>query len=92
MIPYFRDPEKLLVTTQHHIAHDQPFCSALTTLQIQSNGDVKSCWCRESVGNIKSAPIRQIWENRPRWWESGCCMERRMSDAEKASVVLATTS
>jgi MoaA/NifB/PqqE/SkfB family radical SAM enzyme len=92
MIPYFRDPEKLLVMTQHHVAHDKPLCSALTTLQIQSNGDVKTCWCQEPVGNVKSTPIRQIWENRPHWWEAGCCMERRMSDSEKASLVLATSS
>jgi MoaA/NifB/PqqE/SkfB family radical SAM enzyme len=88
MIPYFRDPEKLLVLTQSHSAHDKPLCSALTNLQIQSNGDVKSCWCMEPIGNITQAPIRRIWESRPRWWESGCCLGRRMSDAEKAFVGL----
>jgi MoaA/NifB/PqqE/SkfB family radical SAM enzyme len=92
MIPYFREPEKLLILTQHHGAHDKPLCSALTSLQIQSNGDVKSCWCMDPIGNIKEAPIRQIWENRPHWWESGCCMGRRMSEAEKAFVGLTTVS
>ncbi len=47
MIPYFRDPEKLLILTQSHTAHEKPLCSALTTLQIQSDGDVKSCWCMD---------------------------------------------
>ena len=88
MIPYFRDPEKLLVLTQGHTAHEKPLCSALTTLQIQSDGDVKSCWCMDSIGNIMETPIRQIWEGRPRWWKSGCCFGRRMSEAEKAYVGL----
>jgi len=90
MIPYFRDPESMMVVTQGHMAHDKPLCSALTMLQIQSNGDVKTCWCMDPVGNIKSRHIRQIWENRPHWWKSGCCMERRMADAEKAAVGLVT--
>ncbi len=88
MIPYFRDPERLLILTQSHSAHDKPLCSALTTMQIQSNGDVKSCWCMDPIGNITQTPIRQIWESRPRWWESGCCLGRRMSEAEKAFVGL----
>lgn len=88
MIPYFRDPDKLLILTQSHSAHDKPLCSALTNLQIQSNGDVKSCWCMDPIGNITQAPIRQIWENRPRWWKAGCCLGRRMSEAEKAFVGL----
>jgi len=92
MIPYFRDPERLQILTQSHQAHEKPLCSALTTFQIDSNGDVKSCWCMDPIGNIKEAPIRQIWENRPRWWEAGCCMSRRMSEAEKAFVGLAVVS
>ncbi len=92
MIPYFRDPERLMIQTQSHSAHDKPLCSALTTMQIESEGDVKSCWCMDPIGNIKETPIRQIWECRPRWWESGCCMERRMSEAEKAYVGLAVVS
>jgi MoaA/NifB/PqqE/SkfB family radical SAM enzyme len=92
MIPYFRDPEKLLILTQSHSAHEKPLCSALTTMQIQSNGDVKSCWCMDPIGNIGQAPIRRIWEERPRWWESGCCMGRRMSEGEKAFVGLTVVS
>jgi len=92
MIPYFRDPEKLLILTQSHSAHDKPLCAATTTMQIQSNGDVKSCWCMDPIGNITTAPIRQIWESRPRWWESGCCLGRRMSEVEKAFVGLTGVS
>jgi MoaA/NifB/PqqE/SkfB family radical SAM enzyme len=88
MIPYFRNPESMMVITQSHSAHDKPLCSALTTLQIQSNGDVRTCWCMDPVGNIKSAPIRQIWTSRPRWWESGCCLQRRMAESEKVAVGL----
>lgn len=92
MIPYFRDPEKLLILTQSHSAHDKPLCSALTNLQIQSNGDVKACWCMDPIGNITQTPIRRIWETRPQWWEEGCCFERRMSETEKAFVGLASVS
>jgi MoaA/NifB/PqqE/SkfB family radical SAM enzyme len=92
MIPYFRDPERLMILTQAHIAHAKPLCSALTTMQIESEGDVKSCWCMDPIGNIKTTPIRRIWEERPRWWNSGCCMERRMSEAEKAFVGLSAVS
>jgi MoaA/NifB/PqqE/SkfB family radical SAM enzyme len=88
MIPYFRDPESLLILTQSHSAHDKPLCSALTMIQIQSNGDVKLCWCMDPIGTIMETPIRRIWESRPHWWESGCCLGRRMSEAEKAFVDL----
>jgi MoaA/NifB/PqqE/SkfB family radical SAM enzyme len=88
MIPYFRDPARLLILTQSHAAHDKPVCSALTSLQIQSNGDVRSCWCMDPIGNITQTGIRQIWDDRPRWWDAGCCMERRMSQSEKAFVGL----
>jgi MoaA/NifB/PqqE/SkfB family radical SAM enzyme len=86
MIPYFENPESMMVITQHHSAHDKPLCSALTMLQIESNGDVKSCWCMDPVGNIKTTPVRQLWSSRPHWWESGCCLEQRMGRLEKAAV------
>jgi len=92
MIPYFRDPERLLILTQSHSAHEKPLCAALTTMQIESEGDVKSCSCMAPIGNIMETPIRQIWERRPRWWESGCCLGRRMSESEKAFVGLEVLS
>jgi hypothetical protein len=89
MIPYFRDPESLLVVTQSHTAHEKKsMCAALTNLQIQSDGDVKMCWSMNPIGNIKTESIRKMWESRPHWWESGCCRGSRMSDAEKATVGL----
>ncbi len=84
MIPYFRDPDAMRVSVQGHAGHEpRPFCGALTTIQVQSNGDVTTCCSSPPVGNIKEAGIRSIWENRPRWWEQGCCMEKRFSSAEK---------
>ena len=82
MIDYFREPARLRVATQSHNAHEgQNLCSALTMLQIQSNGDVTACCSMPPVGNIKSESIRKIWEGRPRWWESGCCLEERLRAA-----------
>ena len=82
MIPYYRDPEACQLAVQLHSAHEgQPLCCAMTTLQLEPNGDVGTCFKMPPVGNIKSAPIREIWRNRPRWWEVGCC---RMQSAAPA--------
>jgi MoaA/NifB/PqqE/SkfB family radical SAM enzyme len=84
MIPYFRNPDSLRVTTQSHSAHERrTLCAALTMLQLQANGDVTICSGADPVGNVKNESVRSIWENRPRWWEAGCCMERRLSQAER---------
>jgi len=89
MIPYFRNPDSLRVTTQSHEAHEhRPLCSALNMLQIQASGDVTVCTGQKPVGNIKTMPVREIWENRPRWWESGCCLARRLTEAEREAVSL----
>lgn len=81
MIDYFRDPARLRVATQAHQAHEQKtLCSALTTLQIQANGDITLCSSMGPVGNIKNGSIRSFWECRPRWWEKGCCLETRSVD------------
>lgn len=80
MIDYFLQPARFRVATQSHNAHEgQNLCSALTMLQIQSNGDVTACCSMPPVGNIKGQSIREIWESRPRWWESGCCLEKRLN-------------
>lgn len=93
MIPYFRDPDAHRIATQAHKAHEhKPVCSALTMLQVQSNGDVTICAGLPPVGNIKAAPIRRIWEQRPRVWEGGCCLEWRCSPAEKESLSLPVLS
>ena len=79
MIPYFADPKKLRVAVQSHTAHErQLLCSAMTMLQIQANGDVRTCISKEAIGNIKLQPIRTIWQTRPRWWLEGCCLEERL--------------
>jgi MoaA/NifB/PqqE/SkfB family radical SAM enzyme len=78
MVPYFSDPVKHRVAVQAHAAHEKELvCSALTNLQVQSNGDVTTCTAMSPVGNIKQRRIREIWTTRPRWWESGCCLVER---------------
>jgi len=69
---------------QSHSAHERrATCTALINLQIMPNGDVLACYGMPPVGNIRETPIREIWENRPHWWEGGCCLERRCTTAEK---------
>ncbi len=83
MARYFRDPAGLRIATEAHSAHEnQSLCSALTTLQIQANGDVKACATHETIGNIRQASIRRIWRDRPRWWEQGCCIAHRQAAAQ----------
>jgi MoaA/NifB/PqqE/SkfB family radical SAM enzyme len=91
MIPYFRDPDAWRVLVQDHRAKGKETCSAMTTLQIQASGDVKTCWKMDPIGNIKVARIRAIWRRRPRYWEGGCCLERRMSAAEKDRLSLSVS-
>lgn len=90
MIPYFRDPDAMRVAVQSHMAHEhKPICSALTTIQLQPNGDVVTCYGKPPAGNIKEASIREIWENRPRWWREGCCLNDRCTTSEKELLSIA---
>jgi len=83
MIPYFLNPDAMRVSVQQHTAHlKHPVCSALTTIQVMPNGDVLACYGMPPVGNIKTTPIREIWNNRPKWWKGGCCLESRLTPAE----------
>jgi MoaA/NifB/PqqE/SkfB family radical SAM enzyme len=87
MIPYFRDPASLRLATQGHSAHDEHRgCSALSLIQVQSNGDVRVCAGSPPVGNIKGQSIRKVWAERPTWWLSGCCLERRMTPEEREAI------
>lgn len=84
MIPYFRDPASLRVSTQAHSAHERrQSCVALTNLQVQAHGDVTTCTAQPPIGNIKTDAIRGIWESRPRVWQDGCCLQRRCTPAER---------
>ncbi len=84
MIPYFRNPDALRVSMQSHSAHEtKPVCAALSSIQVQPNGDVLTCFGKPPVGNIRATPIRAIWENRPQWWKEGCCLHQRCTPAEK---------
>ena len=79
MVPYFLDPAASRVAIQSHTAHEsQSICAATTNLQIQANGDVRPCASKPAIGNISRESIREIWEARPRWWQSGCCLAERM--------------
>jgi MoaA/NifB/PqqE/SkfB family radical SAM enzyme len=83
MLPYFENPDAHRIATMTHSAHEaRRSCAALTNLQLQANGDVTVCTGAPAVGNVKTQPIREIWKNRPRLWEHGCCLERRCSPAE----------
>jgi MoaA/NifB/PqqE/SkfB family radical SAM enzyme len=91
MIPYFRNPDAMRIAIQSHTAHQKrALCSALTSIQVMPNGDVLSCYGMAPVGNIKTTPIREIWNQRPKWWRGGCCMERRCTTAEKENLGLTT--
>jgi len=84
MLRYFRNPAENRVAVQSHSAHEkQLLCSALTTLQLQANGDVTVCISRSPIGNIKSQPIRVIWQERPHWWNGDCCLAERLAPAEQ---------
>ena len=93
MIPYFRNPDALRVAIQSHAAHERkPVCSALSNIQLLPNGDVLTCYGMPPVGNIRTTPIRTIWENRPHWWKGGCCMHQRCTPAEKQLLSLTSTA
>ncbi len=92
MIPYFQDPDSSRISVQMHSAHEKRrSCNALTTLQLQSNGDVTVCTGVPPVGNFRENPIREIWENRTRFWEEGCCLDKRCSTAELQQIEPATS-
>jgi len=79
MISYFLDPGPSRIAIQSHTAHERELhCSAATMLQVQANGDVTICTAKPPIGNIRSRSIREIWRRRPRWWQSGCCLQERM--------------
>lgn len=93
MIPYFEHPESMRVATMSHSAHEvRQTCHALSTLQFQANGDVTVCSGAPRVGNIKERSIREIWESRPKFWEGGCCLERRLTSEERDTVLVQLAS
>jgi len=73
---YFLDPDGLRLRIQAHTAHEvRAACSGMTNLQIRANGDVGTCANEPPFGNIKQSPIRELWHNRPRYWETHCCLQ-----------------
>jgi MoaA/NifB/PqqE/SkfB family radical SAM enzyme len=92
MIPYFENPAALRISTQTHSSHESKrSCNALTTLQVNANGDVVVCTGVPPVGNIKEKAIREIWETRPRLWEEGCCLSKRLTKQELHQIDFASS-
>jgi len=78
MIAYFTKPQELRLAVRSHTQHEEHLlCAAMTSLQIQANGDVRVCLARGPVGNIKSQRIKEIWNARPQWWQGDCCLPER---------------
>jgi MoaA/NifB/PqqE/SkfB family radical SAM enzyme len=83
MVAYFEDPASLRLSTQSHAAHEKKLpCAALELMQVQSNGDVRTCNSRPPIGNIKDTPLSTLWRTRPEWWKAGCCLEQRLRPEE----------
>jgi MoaA/NifB/PqqE/SkfB family radical SAM enzyme len=79
MIPYFTNPRQLGLAVRSHTAHESRLlCAAMTNLQVQANGDVRVCLAKGPVGNIRTQPIKEIWNERPRWWLGDCCLPDRL--------------
>jgi len=77
MIPYFRDPQSLQAAVQGQSAHEEQHnCAAVTTLQIQANGDVGVCASKPPIGNIKDNSLKGMWRSRPHYWETDCCQQK----------------
>jgi MoaA/NifB/PqqE/SkfB family radical SAM enzyme len=90
MVRYFQNPAPLSLEVQAHTAHMRKVpCWALTTLQLQANGDVTVCSNRPPIGNVRTTPIREIWKQRSCVWERGCCLH---SEAGAAAVPLVELS
>jgi len=86
MCRYFENPAQLRVAVQSHAAHERrSLCAALVNLELRANGDVTVCTGIPSVGNVTAARIREIWEQRPRVWVNGCCLETRMAESEQGA-------
>jgi len=79
MSSYFTNPRQLRLAVRSHTAHEgRLLCAAMTSLQIQANGDVRVCLARGPVGNVRTQPIKEIWNSRPRWWMGDCCLPERL--------------
>jgi MoaA/NifB/PqqE/SkfB family radical SAM enzyme len=88
MRSYFLDPGGQGAAVQAHAAHERrAMCASLGNLQIQPNGDVLTCCKRPPIGNVRSQPIRALWEKRPRWWEGGCCLVPQQDVAQPTEVI-----
>jgi hypothetical protein len=88
MIPYFRDPAAMQSSIYSQAAHETASsCSALTTLQIHPNGDIRICAARPPIGTLKEKGVRELWRERPHYWENGeCCQAIAVNPTENEIV------
>ncbi len=88
MIRYFEDPDSLRTAAGGHRLHEtKKYCEALTHLQIMPDGSVQDCTHNTASGNLRTARIRDIWEQRNPVWRSGCCLDKRLTNHEKTDLV-----
>jgi MoaA/NifB/PqqE/SkfB family radical SAM enzyme len=71
---YFRDP---IGAQQQAVSHDQSFgsrfCrSAVANFDMSSNGEVRTCYAMEPIGNVRQTDPEEIWNHRLRCWTVPC--------------------
>ncbi|MFH1732965.1 MAG: radical SAM protein [Planctomycetota bacterium] len=71
---YFRDPAKWSRNEAFQIGtYSDTYCPAgLCGLEFSPNGDVRVCPMSEPIGNVRDAPVKQIWHSRPACWRRPC--------------------
>lgn len=83
MIPYFRNPNSMQTAIYSQAAHEEESnCSALTTLQIHPNGDVRACASRAPFGSLREHSVRELWRQRPHYWAGGGCCQSKGVESE----------
>jgi len=88
MIAYFEDPAAHRAAAAGHTLKDtRRHCAALTNLEVRPDGTVYDCPQKPPVGDLRQHSIREIWNNRPKAWRSGCCLETRLTQNEKSSLI-----
>lgn len=71
---YFSDPAKWSRNMAFQIgAYSDTYCPAgLCGLEFSPSGDVRCCPMSEHIGNVREAPVKQIWRSRPACWRRPC--------------------
>jgi len=83
---------ELKISCKQAVGNDRRALPGNTFVVESERAEARAMLLARVSDDVYQVPIRQIWESRPRWWESGCCLGRRMSEAEKAFVGLTAVS